>query len=150
MIQATAFVGALLMGWLSDRIGNKRTISITLLVWTVVAVWGYFLGFTGNPQYEVWLLGIVVGMVLGGSQSASRALQGNFTPEANSAEFFAFYGIAGKFSSVLGPLVYGSVYALIGIRTATLSLAVFFVAGLVILHFVDEKEGMRQAKTAMT
>ncbi len=150
MIQATAFVGALLMGWLSDRIGNKRTISITLLVWTVVAVWGYFLGFTGNPQYEVWIMGIVVGMVLGGSQSASRALQGNFTPEANSAEFFAFYGIAGKFSSVLGPLVYGSVYALIGIRSATLSLAVFFVVGLVILHFVDEEEGMRQAKTAMT
>jgi UMF1 family MFS transporter len=150
MIQATAFVGALLMGWLSDRIGNKRTIVITLLVWTVVAVWGCFLGFTGNPQYEVWLMGIVVGMVLGGSQSASRALQGNFTPEANSAEFFAFYGIAGKFSSVLGPLVYGSVYALIGIRSATLSLAVFFVIGLVILHFVDEEEGMRQAKTAMT
>ncbi len=150
MIQAAAFVGALLLGWLSDRIGNKRTISITLLVWTVVAVWGYFLGFTGNPQYEVWIMGIVVGMVLGGSQSASRALQGNFTPEANSAEFFAFYGIAGKFSSVLGPLVYGSVYALIGIRSATLSLAVFFVVGLVILHFVDEEEGMRQAKTAMT
>ncbi len=150
MIQAAAFVGALLLGWLSDRIGNKRTISITLLVWTVVAVWGYFLGFTGNPQYEVWIMGIVVGMVLGGSQSASRALQGNFTPEANSAEFFAFYGIAGKFSSVLGPLVYGSVYALIGIRSATLSLAAFFVVGLVILHFVDEEEGMRQAKTAMT
>lgn len=150
MIQATAFVGALLMGWLSDRIGNKRTIGITLLVWTLVAVWGYFLGFTGNPQYEVWLMGIVVGMVLGGSQSASRALQGNFTPEANSAEFFAFYGIAGKFSSVLGPLVYGSVYALVGIRSASLSLAVFFVVGLVILHFVDEEEGMRQAQTTMT
>jgi UMF1 family MFS transporter len=149
-IQATAFVGASLMGSISDRIGNKRTIVITLLVWSVVAVWGCFIGFTGNPQYEVWLMGIVVGMVLGGSQSASRALQGNFTPDAHSAEFFAFYGIAGKFSSVLGPLIYGSVYAFIGIRSAILSLGVFFVVGLVILHFVDEEEGMRQAKQAIT
>ncbi len=150
MIQGTAFVGALLMGALSDRIGNKQTVVITLLVWTGVAIWGRFLGFTGYPQYEVWAMGVVVGMVLGGSQSASRALQGNFTPDGNSAEFFAFYGIVGKFAAVLGPVVYGSVYALIGIRSAVLSLGVFFVVGLVILNTVDEQEGIRQAKTAVT
>jgi UMF1 family MFS transporter len=138
------------MGSVSDRIGNKTTISITLLVWTGVAIWGRFIGFTGNPQYEVFAIGIVVGMVLGGSQSASRALQGTFTPDANSAEFFAFYGIAGKFASVLGPVVYGSVYALIGIRSAILSLGVFFVVGLVILHTVDEREGIRQARIPVT
>jgi len=150
MIQATAFVGALLMGAISDRIGNKRTILITLVAWTLVAIWGFFIGFSGDPETEVWLLGVAVGMILGGSQSASRALQGNFTPDENSAEFFAFYGIAGKFASVLGPVVYGSVYALIGIRSAILSLGVFFVVGLVILLTVDEEEGMRQAKTAVT
>lgn len=150
MIQATAFVGALLLGAVSDRIGNKRTVIITLFGWTAVAVWGRFIGFSGAPQTEVWLLGVAVGMILGGSQSASRALQGNFTPDANSAEFFAFYGIAGKFSAVLGPIVYGSVYALIGIRSAILSLGVFFVVGLVILRFVDEQEGIRQARSAVT
>jgi len=150
VIQATAFVGALLLGAISDRFGHKRTIVLTLIFWTMVAVWGYFLGFTGDPRSEVWALGVVVGMILGGSQSASRALQGVFTPEENSAEFFAFYGIAGKFASVLGPLVYGSVYALIGIRSAILSLAVFFVVGLLILLTVDEREGMRQAETPVT
>ncbi len=150
MIQATAFVGALLLGSISDRLGNKRTVILTLIAWTLVAIWGGFIGFSGSPQSEVWLLGITVGMILGGSQSASRALQGNFTPEENSAEFFAFYGIAGKFASVLGPVVYGSIYALIGIRYAILSLGVFFVVGLVILHSVDEEEGMRQARTAVT
>ncbi len=150
MIQATAFVGALLLGAVSDRIGNKRTIIITLVGWTLVAIWGFFIGFSGDPETEVWLLGVTVGMILGGSQSASRALQGNFTPDENSAEFFAFYGIAGKFASVIGPVVYGSVYALIGIRSAILSLGVFFVIGLVILLTVDEEEGMRQANTAVT
>jgi len=150
MIQATAIFGALVLGSLSDRIGNKLTITATLVVWTGVAIWGYFLGFTGNAAYEVFAIGIVVGMVLGGSQSASRALQGTFTPEANSAEFFAFYGIAGKFASVLGPLVYGSVYAFVGIRAAILSLSVFFLVGLVILHTVNVEEGKRQARTALT
>lgn len=150
MIQATAFVGALVLGAVSDRIGNKRTVIITLVGWTLVAIWGFFIGFSGDPETEVWLLGVTVGMILGGSQSASRALQGNFTPDENSAEFFAFYGIAGKFASVIGPVVYGSVYALIGIRSAILSLGVFFVIGLVILLTVDEEEGMRQANTAVT
>ena len=114
VIQATAFVGALILGAASDYIGNKRVVLLTLVVWTTVAVWGYFIGITGNTQAEVWGLGIVVGLVLGGSQSASRAIQGTFTPVGKSAEFFAFYGIAGRFSSVLGPLTYGSVYALLG------------------------------------
>ena len=150
VIQATAFVGALALGAASDRIGNKRVVVLTLVVWTGVAVWGYFIGATGNAEAEVWVMGIVVGLVLGGSQSASRALQGTFTPEANSAEFFAFYGIAGRFSSVMGPVVYGSVYALFGPRPAILFLAVFFVVGLLILMTVDEQEGMRQAETAVT
>jgi UMF1 family MFS transporter len=150
MIQATAFVGALATGAFSDRIGHKKTISLTLLVWTGVAIWGGFIGFSGNPLAEVYGMGVVVGLVLGGSQSASRALQSTFTPEANAAEFFAFYGIAGKFASVIGPLVYGSVYALIGIRSAILSLCVFFVIGLVILHTVNEREGIQQARTAIT
>ena len=150
VIQATAIVGALGLGAVSDRIGNKRTVVLTLIVWTAVAVWGYFIGLTGSPETEVWVMGIVVGLVLGASQSASRAIQGNFTPDANSAEFFAFYGIAGRFSSVLGPVVYGSVYALLGVRAAILFLAVFFVVGLLILLTVDEKEGMRQAEVAVT
>ena len=71
------------------------------------------------------------------------------TTEGNSAEFFAFYGIAGRFASVVGPLVYGSAYALLGIRTAILSLAVFFIAGLAILLTVDEQKGVEQAETAI-
>jgi UMF1 family MFS transporter len=150
MIQGTAFVGALLLGAISDRLGNKRTVVLTLVAWTAVAVWGYFIGFTGDAGREVWALGVLVGLILGGSQSASRALQGIFTPEENSAEFFAFYGIVGKFSSILGPLVFGSVYALLGIRGAILSLAVFFVAGLLVLLTVDEAEGRRQAGVPVT
>ena len=149
VIQATAFVGSMLLGSISDRIGNKQTIVITLLLWIVVAVWGYFIGFTGNAQREVWMMGFLVGLILGGSQAASRALQGMFTPEEKSAEFFSFFGIVGRFASVIGPLVYGSAYALLGIRTAILSMALFFIVGLAILLTVDEQKGVEQARAAV-
>lgn len=150
LVQATAFVGAIVLGAVSDRIGNKRTVVLTLVLWSVVVVWGYFIGFTGNERAEIWGLGVLAGLILGGSQSASRALQGLFTPQENAAEFYAFFGIVGKFSAVLGPFTYGSIYALTGdIRTAILSLIFFFLAGLGLLLWVDEKKGIEQAERAV-
>lgn len=147
VIQMTAFLGAILLGALSDRLGCKQTVVLTLLGWVGVAVWGWRLGFTGEPVLEVWAMGIVVGLILGGSQSASRALQGSFTPDENSAEFFSFYGIVGKFSAVLGPFTYGSVYAATrDIRLSILALVAFFVLGLAMLSWVDEDRGKAQAR----
>jgi len=68
-----------------------------------------------GPKTEYWILGVLTALVLGGSQAASRSLQGIFTPDANSAEFFAFYGVSGKFASIFGPMTYG---ILIAIREA--------------------------------
>lgn len=147
VIQMTAFLGAIVLGAASDWLGCKNTVMLTLLAWVGVAVWGWQLGFTGETVTEVWALGIVVGLILGGSQSASRALQGTFTPDENSAEFFSFFGIVGKFSAVLGPFTYGSVYAVTGdIRASILALVVFFVAGLAMLSWVDEERGKAQAR----
>ena len=142
MVQATAFVGSLVFGFLADRLGNKRTILLALIVWIVVVVWAYGLGLFWSPQGEYWILGIMAGMVLGGSQATSRSLQGLFTPEANSAEFFGFYAVAGKFASIFGPLIYGLILSITGsLRKGILSLILFFVTGMIILCFVDEKKG---------
>jgi UMF1 family MFS transporter len=84
----------------------------------------------------------MAGMVLGGSQATSRSLQGLFTPEANSAEFFGFYAVAGKFASIFGPLTYGLILSITGsLRKGILSLILFFLVGMIILCTVDEKKG---------
>jgi UMF1 family MFS transporter len=81
-------------------------------------------------------------MVLGGSQATSRSLQGLFTPQANSAEFFGFYAVAGKFASLFGPLIYGLILSFTGsLRKGILSLIIFFLTGMIILCWVDEKRG---------
>jgi UMF1 family MFS transporter len=145
MIQGIAFFGSLGFGWLADAIGNKKTILITLGVWSLIVIWAFQLGLFWDRKTEYWALGILVALVMGGSQAASRSLQGLFTPEANSAEFFGFFAVSGKFASVFGPLIYGILVAITGnVQSGILSVLVFFLAGMVILWRVDEKKGMEE------
>ena len=145
MIQGIAFVGSLGFGWLADAIGNKRTILITLGAWSLIVIWAFQLGLIWDRRTEYWVLGILVALVMGGSQAASRSLQALFTPEANSAEFFGFFAVSGKFASVFGPLIYGILVAITGdVQSGILSVLIFFIVGMVILWTVDEKKGMEE------
>ena len=72
----------------------------------------------------------------------TRSLVSLFTPEQNSAEFFGFLGIAGKALAFLGPFMFGVISRLTSSqRPAILSIGVFFVLGILLLSFVNEKAG---------
>ena len=151
MIQAIAFLGSLFFGFLADAIGNKKTILISLGIWSFIVIWASQLGRVTDPKTEYWMLGVLAAVVLGGSQAASRSLQGLFTPEANSAEFFGFFAVSGRFSSVFGPLIYGVLIAITGsIRWGILSILLFFVVGMAMLWTVDEKKGMEEKQNPVT
>jgi UMF1 family MFS transporter len=145
MIQGIAFFGSIIFGFLADAIGNKRAVMISLGIWSLIVVWAYTLGIIWDPKTEYWILGVLAGLVMGGSQAASRSLQGIFTPDANSAEFYGFFAVSGKFASVFGPLIYGILVAMTGnVQSGILSVLLFFVAGMAILWTVDEKKGMEE------
>ena len=128
MIQGIAFFGSLIFGFLADAIGNKKTVMISLGIWSLIVIWAFQLGIIWGPKTEYWILGVLTGIVLGGSQAASRSLQGIFTPDANSAEFFGFFAISGKFASVFGPLIYGILIAITGsVQSGILSVLLFFI-----------------------
>jgi UMF1 family MFS transporter len=140
--QISAAAGAFVFGPITDRLGPKQTISITLVGWILIVFWAYrvetHLGFYG--------VGLSAGSILGATQSASRALLARFAPIQKSAEFFGFFSLTGKISASVGPLFYGEIVRLTGSqRWATLSLALFFLIGLVLLQSVDEQEGIRAA-----
>lgn len=146
MIQGVAFFGALFFGWLVGRIGNRRTILISLTVWSFILIWAWGLGWLGDARREYWVLGVVVALVLGGTQAASRSLQAYLIPPGHTAEFFSFFGISGKFASAVGPLIFGLALLLTGnLRIAMLTLLLFFVAGFLVLWQVNEKTGREQA-----
>ncbi|MGZ3614693.1 MAG: MFS transporter, partial [Thermodesulfobacteriota bacterium] len=145
MIQGIAFFGSLIFGFLADQIGNKRAVIISLGVWSFIVIWAFTLGIIWDPKTEYWILGALAAIVMGGSQAASRSLQGIFTPDANSAEFFGFFAVSGKFASVFGPLIYGILIAITGsVRSGILSVLFFFLVGMAILWTVDERKGMEE------
>lgn len=146
MVQATGFVGAMFFGYLADKLSNKLVLMITLHVWLIVVVWAFFLGIYWDVKTEYYIIGVLAGIVMGGSQSIARALQASFTPNEHSAQFFGFFAISGKFASVFGPLFFGAMIMLFqDIRIAILSIGLFFVIGILILRVVDEKEGVSVA-----
>jgi UMF1 family MFS transporter len=135
--QIAAAVGTYLLGLITDRIGPKRTISFTLWIWSFISVWAFFIQTKG----EFYVLGWLAAAALGSNQSASRAFLGYFVPAERSAEFYGFFSLAGKFSAVLGPLLFGELATATGSpRWAILSLISFFLVGLFLLQFVKDPE----------
>jgi UMF1 family MFS transporter len=145
MIQAVAFVGSIIFGQIADAIGKKTTIIISLIIWSIVSIWAYFLGIFLDMKTEYWILGAVAGTVLGGSQAISRSLAGLLTPQEKSAEFFGFYAVSGRFASIFGPLVYGLIIYFTGsVQKGILSVITFFITGMLILLIVNEKKGVEE------
>jgi UMF1 family MFS transporter len=136
IVQFIAFGGALWFGALANRIGTKRAILASLVVWTGIAIGGYYL--PEGKAMPLYLLAVVIGFVLGGVQALSRSLYGSMIPEEASAEFYGFYTVFSKFSAIWGPLLFGVVSAATDSgRPAIISIIVFFLLGGVLLSRVD-------------
>ena len=70
-------------------------------------------------------------------QAATRTFYAQFIPEGRESDYFGVYSMVGKSSAVIGPLVFGEVSAAFGSqKPAILSVASFFLVGMVMLHFV--------------
>jgi UMF1 family MFS transporter len=95
------------------------------------------------------VLALLVGMVQGGTQALSRSLFASMIPKDRSAEFFGFFAVVEKFAGIFGPWIFARVIGVTGSsRVAILVVAVFFVVGGSLLHFVDVELGQRQAREA--
>ncbi|MXV74967.1 MFS transporter [Candidatus Poribacteria bacterium] len=135
LVQVVAIGGALIFSRLANRIGAKRSVMFALVLWSGVVTYGYFI----HTATEFFVLGMVVGVVLGGTQALSRSFYGAMIPEEASAEFYGFYSVFSKFSSIWGPVTFGVIKQVTGsARLAIISLMIFFIVGLVLLRFVDE------------
>ncbi|MHB1037564.1 MAG: MFS transporter [Pirellulales bacterium] len=142
MIQFIALPGATVVGWMADRVGQKPTLMACLAVWVVLLVAAFFV----TTKLQFWLLAAMVALVLGGTQSVSRSIMALMTPRARTAEFFGFFNLSGKATSVFGPILFSSILAGTGsAHWAIVSLLVFFVVGWAITAGLDIAQGQRQA-----
>jgi UMF1 family MFS transporter len=142
--QFTSILGSALFGWLTDKNGVRLSLSISIIIWISVVIWAFYC----SSQTQYYFVGLVAGLAIGSSQANSRTMLSMLTPKKREAEFFGFYTLTGRLSSIIGPILYGWIAHKTGdIRYSILSLIVFFTAGFIALQFVDPAKGVLDANT---
>lgn len=141
LLTVVAVIASFGWGALVDRWGPKRTLLVVLISWMV----GLLLGGLVLNKTTFLLAGAILGSGLGGVAVTDRLYLLRLTPPARLGEMFGLFGLAGKFSAVIGPPLYGSiVYFLLqplgkgAYQIAILSLLVLMGIGYAILRGVPE------------
>ena len=139
LVQIVAIFGAYLFSKLSKKIGNIKTLKITLIIWGVVCFTAFSLDINqANVDYYFYGLGIILGFVLGATQSIGRSTYSKLLPETHDhATYFSFYDVTEKIAIVLGMFIFGLLISMTGsMQYSVLFLAVFFAFAYIVLSRV--------------
>lgn len=130
IIQLIAIAGAWLFSRVSAIIGNIYSLVIMIIVWIAIC----FAAYEVNTEVQFYLLGALVGVVMGGIQSLFRSTYAKLIPDNTNdhASYFSFYDVCEKLAIVFGTFSYGLILDLTGtMRKSVLVLAAYFVIGLI-------------------
>ena len=143
LINVVAIVGAFIFSRISEKIGNIKTLQITVLIWGGICVAAFMLD-ANSPTIDIqfYALGGTIGMVLGAIQSLSRSTYSKLLPETDDhATYFSFFDVTEKVAIVVGTFIFGFVSSVTNsMRTSFLILALFFLLALVVLSLMKKKE----------
>jgi UMF1 family MFS transporter len=141
-LTVVAVAASFLWGFLVERLGPKRTLQVVLGTWVVgLLVVGSVLSF------ETFLIGgVLLGAGLGGVWTSDRVFMLRLSPPDKVGEFFGLYGLAGKFSAVTGPVLYGATIALLlpvigrpAYQVGIFTFLILMVVGVLLLRRVPER-----------
>lgn len=157
----SAVAGSFVIGRIAERWALKPLLNVIVWGWVICLVFFVFV----NERALIWVLGSLVGIVLGGLWTTSRPLLAELVPRAELGRFFGLFALSGRAAAIIGPLVWtAAVYlfrpdrplgkAVVDVlhlapaeadklpyRTAVLSLVVMMVIGLVIYRRVPRSRG---------
>jgi UMF1 family MFS transporter len=138
LVQVVAFFGSILFNYISKKINSKNTLLLSLVIWILALIYVYLFVYS---EFDFYLMAIAVALVMGGTQSISRAVYSRNIPKGSEAEFFSIYELSEKGTSWIGPLAFAITMDFThSYRLAILSLVIFFVIGfLLLLKYQDKK-----------
>ena len=134
-LQVAAAVGALLTGPWQDWAGSRWVLLSSLGAWVLVSIGAFFSRSTGS----FYLVAALAGVAMGWMQSAGRAAVADLTPAGREGELFGLWGFAGKLAGIVGPLLFGGLVTLFGMRASIILNGVWFFLGAVLLARVRWK-----------
>ena len=133
--QIPAVLGSFIFGFITDRIGPKRTIMMTLGLWVIIIT----IALIGRTKIELYIVAALSGFASPSTFASSRAFMSLLVPKGQEVEFFGLYGLFAKLSSITGPLIFGLISSLTGNQKAAMSVVILFLlAGLALIMSVKE------------
>src|SRR3989344_1845373 len=138
-ILATSAIGALLAGWMADKVGLKKTLMFVLGSWVVILP---LLGSVSNFKLFV-VYTVIMGLLYGSVWAVTRAAMTALVPPERMNFGFSFYGIAERVSTLVGPVTWGLISTLLvhlgptRYRIAVSAMAIFVIIGLLIMRKVQ-------------
>ena len=113
LVQVLGLPFCLLYMKLASKFGARTMVGVGICVYMFICVFAFFM----DSLWQFWMLAVLCATSQGGIQALSRSMFGKLIPDKDrSGEFFGFFDIFGKFSSILGPALVGSVSALAASR----------------------------------
>jgi UMF1 family MFS transporter len=157
IVQFVGFPAALAFGKLGQWWGARKAIYLAIGVYMFITVWGVMM----TEKNEFYILAIIIGLVQGGIQALSRSYYSRLIPKEQSAEYFGFYNMLGKFAAIIGPALMGIVGLIarrmlmpptptpeqietigqLASRWSIASILILFLIGAILFYFVDEEKG---------
>jgi MFS transporter, UMF1 family len=161
MVQFIGFPAAILFGKLAQWWGVRKCIYLAIGVYLFITLWGVMM----TRKWEFYVLALFIGCVQGGIQALSRSYYSRLIPKEQSAEYYGFFNMLGKFAVIFGPALMGVVglctkrimmpasptpeqitaIGHLASRCSIASILILFLVGAVLLRFVDEEKGRAEA-----
>lgn len=133
VLQLVAIPATIFFGWLGGRWSQRGATNLALALWIAVL----FLIAGADGRSGAIAVTLALGLVIGSTQSLFRSMFAALVPVDRASEYFGFHTLMGRTSAAFGPLAFGLVSAATGSqRIAMASLALFFIAGGMVLAFV--------------
>jgi MFS transporter, UMF1 family len=139
LIQLLGILGAWLFARISAKIGNIRSMTISVGIWCLICIGAYFI----SNAFEFIVAAIFIGIVMGGTQSLARSTYSKMLPVTKDhTSFFSFFDVMEKLATVGGLFIFGAIEAITGsMRNSVISIILFFLIGLsfLILNLQNER-----------
>ena len=161
IVQFVGFPAALAFGKLGQKWSARKAIYLAIGIYMLIVVWGTMMA----AKQEFYILAIMIGLVQGGIQALSRSYYSRLIPSGQSAEYYGFYNMLGKFAAIFGPALMGIVGLIarrllmpptptpeqierigqLAARCSIASILILFIIGAILFYFVDEEKGREEA-----
>jgi UMF1 family MFS transporter len=138
IIQFVGIAGSFLFSWLSTKIGNIKSLMISICIWIFICVFTFLVVRT---PIQFYIVAFLVGLVMGGVQSLSRSTYSKYLPETDdNTSYFSFYDVIEKLGMIIGTISFGVIsQAFGGMRNSILTLIIYFIIGLILIAPLRKK-----------